>query len=735
MRENGIYILLISVHGLIRGEAPELGRDPDTGGQVLYVLELAKALGRRPEVAQVDLLTRLVQDPGLPADYARPEEALGPHARIIRLPFGPRRYIRKELIWDHLDQLVDRFLVYARELPRLPDLLHSHYGDAGLVAQRLSALLGIPFLHTGHSLGRCKRDRLLQAGGKEAALERTFHFQRRIRAEDEVLSHAARVVASTRQEVSEQYGLYGHFDPRRAVIIPPGTDLARFTPAVGRRADAAVASVVDRFLSRPRKPLLLCIGRPVPSKNILGLVEAFGLDAELRAKANLLLVAGHHEDIRDMDEEGRRTWESLLLTLDRHDLFGSVAFPRTHAPGDIPGFYRLAAQRRGVYVNPSVQESFGLTLIEAAATGLPVVTTDSGGPRDIVANCRNGAVVESLEPAALSAAIREALDDPARWAVWARNGLRRVRDTYSWDAHVDKYLKVLQRVLKRGRKRIRRERASVDPAPGTSPFLHARAALICDLDGTLLGDRDALDQLLAWIRRQRGALAFGVATGRRLDSALWALHAWGVPEPDVIISGIGTEIRYAFNRTPDLAWENHIRQGWRREELAALLKDVPGLRPQNRRRQGPYKLSYTVRPGRFPPLEEVAASVNQAGLRANLVYSESRNLDVLPHCASKGHAVRYLAFKWGIPLDRFLVAGDSGNDRDMLLGDSLGIVVANHSQELGELRGRSRVYFASQAYAAGILEGIRHYSLRLPLPLTPDPAPAPPSSGGSASRG
>lgn len=724
MRESGIYILMISVHGLIRGTAPELGRDPDTGGQVLYVLELAKALGRRPEVAQVDLLTRLVQDPALPADYAQPEEALGPHARIIRLPFGPRRYVRKELLWDHLDQLVDRFLVYARELPRLPDVLHSHYGDAGLVAQRLSALLGIPFLHTGHSLGRCKRDRLLQAGGKEAALERTFHFERRIRAEDEVLRHAVRVVASTRQEVAEQYGLYPHFDPRRAVVIPPGTDLARFTPPPSRHPEPAMAALVDRFLARPRKPLVLCIGRPVPSKNILGLVEAFGLDARLRAKANLLLVAGHHDDIRDMDEEGRRTWEELLLTLDRFDLFGSVAFPRTHRAEDVPGFYRLAVQRRGVYVNPSVQESFGLTLIEAAATGLPVVTTDCGGPRDIVANCRNGAVVESFEPAALSAAIRDALEDPARWAVWARNGLRRVRDTYSWDAHVGKYLKVLQRLLKRGRKQARRERADLDPAPGTSPFLHARAALICDLDGTLLGDRESLDQLLAWIRQQRGALAFGVATGRKLDNALWALKTWGVPEPDVIISGIGTEIRYGFNRAHDLAWENHIRQGWRREDLAAALKDVPGLRLQNHRKQGPYKLSYTVKPSRMPPLETLVATLHRAGLQANLVYSESRNLDVLPRCASKGHAVRYLAFKWGIPPDRFLVAGDSGNDRDMLLGDMLGIVVGNHSPELGELRGRARVYFANQPCAAGVLEGIRHYSLRFPLPLGFSSGPA-----------
>jgi sucrose-phosphate synthase len=716
LRENGFYFLMISVHGLIRGTAPELGRDPDTGGQVLYVLELARALGRRPEVAQVDLLTRLVEDPAVGPDYAGPEESLGPGARIIRLPFGPRRYIRKELLWDHLDHLVDRYLVYARQLPRLPDLIHSHYADAGQVAMRLSCLLGIPFIHTGHSLGRVKRARLLEGGGKEAALDRQFHFVRRIQAEEDTLRHAARVVASTRQETTEQYGLYAHFEPRRAVVIPPGTDAARFAPPRERKADPGVAAKVDRFLARSRRPLILSIARPVPSKNLLGLVRAYGSDPELRARANLLVLAGSHEAVEDLDEEGRATWEELFRTLDRLDLFGSVAFPKRHQLAEVPGFYRLAVQRRGLYVNPAFAESFGLTLIEAAASGLPVVTTDSGGPRDIVANCRNGLVVDPRDEPALAAAMKEALADPQRWAAWSRNGVRGVRDFYTWDAHVRRYLKVAARILRQDRKRRRRELVSATSGPDTSPFLQAQGVLVCDLDDTLLGDRDALARLLQWILAQRSALAFGVATGRKLDSALYVLREWGVPAPDVIISGIGTEIRYRFNDTMDLGWHNHIRQGWRREDLAGALRDVPGLTPQSRRKQGPLKLSYNVKPARLPGMEAIQAILHRAGLQANLVYSRARYLDVLPQRASKGQAVRYLSFKWGIPLDRFITAGDSGNDQDMLLGDMLGIVVANHSPELADLRGRARVFFANQPCAAGILEGLRHYALRYGFP-------------------
>lgn len=211
-----LYILMLSVHGLIRGHELELGRDADTGGQTLYVVELARALGRNPNVDRVDLLTRLIDDPRVSPDYAQREEALGPKSRLVRLPFGPRRYLRKESLWNHLDQMVDRTVNYLRHQGRLPDVIHSHYADAGYVGVQLSQLLGIPLVHTGHSLGRCKRQRLLAHGRKAQALERQFNFNRRIAAEEAVLTQACLVVTSTPQESEEQYGLYESYQPGRA---------------------------------------------------------------------------------------------------------------------------------------------------------------------------------------------------------------------------------------------------------------------------------------------------------------------------------------------------------------------------------------------------------------------------------------------------------------------------------------------------------------------------------------
>ncbi|MHB8153608.1 MAG: glycosyltransferase, partial [Bacillati bacterium] len=155
-----MYILLLSVHGLIRGHDLELGANADTGGQTGYVVDLARALGRHTEVGRVDLVTRLIRDPRYSADYAVPEESLEGSARIVRLPFGPARYLRKEMLWEHLDALVDSCLHFLRRQGRIPDAIHAHYADAGYVGTHLSRLLGVPLIFTGHSLGRFKRDRL-----------------------------------------------------------------------------------------------------------------------------------------------------------------------------------------------------------------------------------------------------------------------------------------------------------------------------------------------------------------------------------------------------------------------------------------------------------------------------------------------------------------------------------------------------------------------------------------------
>ena len=97
----GLKILHLHLHGLIRSHHLELGRDADTGGQTLYVLELIRNLSKNSAVEKIELITRLIQDRKVSSDYSKPIEFIDKKAYIKRMPFGPKRYIRKELLWPY----------------------------------------------------------------------------------------------------------------------------------------------------------------------------------------------------------------------------------------------------------------------------------------------------------------------------------------------------------------------------------------------------------------------------------------------------------------------------------------------------------------------------------------------------------------------------------------------------------------------------------------------------------
>jgi sucrose-phosphate synthase len=697
--QHGLSLALISLHGLIRGEDPELGRDADTGGQVQYVLDLARALAGHSDVSRVELMTRQILATNVDHQYGEHLEQISDRAWIVRLPFGPHRYLHKEHLWPYLPQFVDNALVRFRQIGRLPDVIHSHYADAGEAGVRLARRIGKPWVHTGHSLGRVKQRRLRDKGLSQAVIEERYHLRRRIEAEELVLRHADMIVASTLQEVEGQYGLYPVDAHDRMVVIPPGVDLDRFRPPRrGERFD--VASKIDRFLERPKKPMILAVQRPDERKNLETLIRAFGESDALRKLANLVLLIGTREDVGELPIAQRKVLQQMLLLIDRYDLYGSVAYPKQHTAEDVPELYRLAAARRGVFVNPALTEPFGLTLIEAAASGLPIVATNDGGPQEIVRICDNGALIDPLDAGALATSLFEALSDGPLWRRRARAGIRGADRHFSWKGHVARYVKYLQDLRRRHR-------------PPDARLAHVAMAdrlLVCDIDNTLIGDREALDEFLVWLDAHHDRMAFGVATGRVLERALAVLERWGVPRPDVLITAVGSEIHYGRpDLTMDPNWGRTIGHRWDPKGLRSCLADVPGICLQPARDQREFKLSYFVDRDEWPGTRGIRRRLKEHGLAANLVFSHHELLDLLPVRASKGRAIQYLARRWGLGMDDVLVAGDSGNDADMLKSGALGVVVSNFSSELRALRGRKGIYFAETSHARGILEGIdRH---------------------------
>lgn len=698
-----LSILLISIHGLIRGHDLELGRDADTGGQTKYVVELSKALARQPGVARVDLVTRRVVDPRVSEDYANRCEILEEKARIIRIDAGPEEYLPKESLWPHLDAFADNLFAWLQEQQHTPDILHSHYADAGYVGVRLTRATEIPLVHTGHSLGRDKCRRLLGLGLPMERIESSYHMRERIAAEEETLATASLIITSTRNEIEDQYELYDFYTPEKMAIIPPGTDLEMFfPPRPGEVCDDQPQ--LDRFLQDPSKPMILALSRPDQRKNIITLVEAYGESEALRKKANLIVVAGNRQDLRELGENAQSVLTDLLISIDSYDLYGLVAIPKHHAPEEVPLLYRRAAASGGVFINPALTEPFGLTLLEAAASGLPLVATENGGPVDILANCGNGLLVDPIDRQAIAAALLRILDDPQLWHTCAANGIRNVARHYSWDAHAARYLEAIQPL-------VAEHRPLLPSAGGPIQQTHRDRAIVTAIDNTLLGDAASLAEFITTVRRHRRQFVFGIATGRRIDSVLTILRQNGIPAPDVLITSLGTEIHYSANLIGDIAWSHHIDHTWTPQVLRRTLEAIPGLRPQPKSEQSRFKLSYYYDFSAAPPIAEIQSLLRQQELSVNATLSFGQFLDIIPERASKGQALRYVARQWNIPLDHILVTGGSGGDNDMLRGNTLGVVVANrHCEELSDLSDSKHVYFANGAHARGILEAIDHYA-------------------------
>ena len=720
MAASGLYLQLFSIHGLIRGERPELGRDADTGGQVKYVLELARALAAQPEVAQVDLITRLIDDRTVSPDYRRRIEPLADNARIVRVQCGGRKYIRKELLWAHLDELVDKVLRFTKADGRVPDFFHGHYADGGYVAKELASIFGRPFVFTGHSMGRHKFSKLLDEGMSVEEVNRRYHIDHRIRVEERIIKEAEQVITSTSHEIREQYGLYENHAVGNYTVIPPGIDIDTFYPyyavqldsqlddEVSRQARMTLLHELQRFWINPQKPFILALCRPDQRKNIAGLITAYGEDKELQAIANLAIFAGIRKNISGMEENERNVLTEMLLLMDRYDLYGSLAIPKKHDFSiEVPELYRLCADSQGVFVNPALVEPFGLTLIEAAACGLPIIATREGGPADIIANCENGILVDPTKPAAIAEAVKKILVDKEVWETYSSNGINGVREHYSWQTHCRRTLEVLGRVWDR----MPTDEAMSEKRRGEAfgeRLTRVPRLLVCDIDDTLIGEEESTGKLLRILEANHEGLAWGVATGRCLEMTKKVLADNDIPLPDIIVCSVGTEIFYGPDLQPDNGWQQHLSYRWKPQHIREALAVLDFLDPQEPETQRQFKISYYLEDD--PELlAEVHRTLQARRIRYNLVFSRGQFLDILPYRASKGKAVRYLSYKWGIPLPRVMVCGNSGNDEDMLRGDTAAVVVANHSKELAELKGLRRTYFSGEEYAAGIIDGMRHY--------------------------
>ncbi|WP_430449634.1 HAD-IIB family hydrolase [Rhodophyticola sp.] len=684
-----MFIMHVALQGCLRARNVPYGVTPDTGGHIKYLLELVDAAERQsPSLEQQIIVRRFVNDK-LGAHYAEREEQISARSSIIRINGASDEYVAKEDLRFELPVLADHLEAHIRTLPRQPDVLHGHYADGGELAVEMKRRLGIPVVFTAHSLGHVKA-RTLGSDGLFGTL------RDRIDMEERVIAAADRIITSSMDEAELQYGFYSSVRPERVRVNPPGCDLERFRSCCDGSRICREAH--NQFLIDPDKRPILALARPVHKKNLAGLVRAFGEDLRLQDAANLIIYAGTREKIAEEDTEPREVLTELLTLIDDYDLWGKVAFPKTHREEDVAGIYRDAAERRGVFANVALNEPFGLTFLEAAASGLPVVATNSGGSNDILARCHNGVLVDPINTHAIGEAILGLLSDNDVWDRAARNGLSAC-DFYSWDRHATEYLAELAPfVAPQETVRLSRSQRRFD------------TMLVCDIDNTLTGDRAALHRLETWLRSHSDT-AFGIATGRSLHSAIDIIRQWDIPTPQFLITSVGSEIYWiqdnAFREIErESGWPPLGRGAWDPDGIETTLERFDWLEPQPKQEQRSFKRSYYLY--EIDRCRDVRKALEEAGLEFELIYSHGRFLDLLPGGVSKGHAIHHVANRLSISPSDIWAAGDSGNDIHMLEMVGKPIIVGNHSSELAHLKSHQASYFAKNHFAAGVLEGLAH---------------------------
>jgi len=245
--------------------------------------------------------------------------------------------------------------------------------------------------------------------------------------------------------------------------------------------------------------------------------------------------------------------------------------------------------------------------------------------------------------------------------------------------------------------------------------------LASDVDGTLTGDREALNRLSSRLHELRaaGSLFLVLSTGRRLEQVQQGLTEEGLPEFDAVICQVGTEIyRSPLSSTgePMPQWRDRLLAEYSRDVALSFLEAIEGLVMQDDEFNTELKTSCFL--DGCPEPETAAAAIRQRvepyADRYQVVWSSGRDLDILPASSGKGKAIRFLVEQEGLDSQRVIVAGDTGNDATMFIEFRKGVVVANAQPELFNLANclnGGDVYLAENRHAAGVEEGLEHFGV------------------------
>ncbi|MGK7943935.1 MAG: sucrose synthase [Microcystaceae cyanobacterium] len=488
-------IVLVSVHGWF-GQEGVLGR-PDTGGQVVYVLDQARSLeeqlqedirlagleelGIEPKVI---ILSRLIPNSDGTRCNERLEKVYGTdNAWILRVPFREfnpnltQNWISRFEIWPYLETyVVDAETELLAELQGRPDLIIGNYSDGNLVAFLLSRRLDVTQFIIAHALEKSK---YLFSNLYWQDLENNYHFSLQFTADLIAMNAANCIISSTYQEIVGrpdsvgQYESYENFtmpDLYHVVhgidlfspkfnVVPPGVNETVYFPYTRHedRIPTKSEAIADLLFTKEdpaqiygklddlNKRPLFSMARLDRIKNLTGLVECYGQSSELQEHCNLILIAGKLSTSDTTDAEEKEEIEKMYSLIDQYELHGKIRWLGVRLPKSDSGVvYRVIADHQGIFIQPALFEAFGLTILEAMISGLPTFATQFGGPLEIIQDQVNGFYINPTNYAETGAKILEFVTkcehNPNYWTEISNQAIERVYSTYTWKIHTSRLL-------------------------------------------------------------------------------------------------------------------------------------------------------------------------------------------------------------------------------------------------------------------------------------------------------
>lgn len=411
-------IMMISTHGYVSA-MPELGK-PDTGGQVVYVLEVSKCLARLGY--RVDILTRRFE-------YQSAVEPVAERVRILRFPCGGREFIPKERLCYEIPEWVNNVQKFIKSKKLRYAFINSHYWDAGLAGQALANHLKIPHIHTPHSLGAWKRRNM---EGDPEELEKKYNFRHRIREEKIIYDECDLVIATTPQQRDILAGEDYDVPAKKIRVIPPGYDDTRFFPV-----SWATRQALKRELELPGR-IVLALGRIAKNKGYDLLIRAMPTVFSRLEDVWLLLAIGSTEPT----EQERQEVEQLKQLARELGIADRVLF-RDYIPDELLADYYRAAD---VFALSSRYEPFGMTAVEAMACGTPTVITTEGGLWEQIEWGLEALYANPFDPEAFGHAIATILMYPRIRDQLAKYGAQKARARFTWMGIALQLLRVLESI-------------------------------------------------------------------------------------------------------------------------------------------------------------------------------------------------------------------------------------------------------------------------------------------------